>query len=277
MKKLRALLGAVCGAGVGLLVAAGPVMATDLPTPPYKAPMAYKAPSVPEYNWSGFYLGVTAGGGMAGLPVTDMDDTGPFLKGPTLKSGGAIAGVHAGYNWQFSPSFLVGIEGDFNWASFKASDTSCSGPCVFSNLNLNFPMTAASKLNEISTLRGRLGPTMDRTLLYVTAGPAWGHINASLTEFNCLSGGCEGPNVPAGQPFATAADSSFHIGVALGAGVEYALTQNWIFRGEFLLLDFAGKNTTFVQLPSQTPMLGIRANSTATAEIARLGVSYKIW
>src|SRR5207248_2745394 len=176
--KTGVLLRLAYGMAFGVLAATGPALAADVAMPAYKAAAAPAA-----YNWSGFYLGVTAGGGMASLAVTDMDFFGPFTNGPALKSGGAVGGVHAGYNWQFTPSFLVGLEGDFNWASFKASDTTCFGSCA---LNPTFDrFVASSRLDQFSTLRARFGLTSDRTLVYVTAGPAWGHIDASLARLNC--------------------------------------------------------------------------------------------
>jgi outer membrane immunogenic protein len=111
-------------------------------------------------------------------------------------------------------------------------------------------------------------------MVYVTAGPGWGHINASLSDFSCP--GCASP----GALNASASDNSFHIGIAAGAGVEYALTANWILRGEYLHLDFGSKDTLFKTPTGSATIFGggpFRASSTATADIARLGVSYKIW
>src|SRR5437868_7299974 len=123
--KAGVLLRLAYGMAFGALAATSPALAADVAMPVYKAAAAPAA-----YNWSGFYVGVTAGGGMASLPVTDVDDFDTFLSGPTLKSGGAVAGLHAGYNWQFAPSFLVGLEGDFNWSSFKSSDPTCRDGCA---------------------------------------------------------------------------------------------------------------------------------------------------
>jgi outer membrane immunogenic protein len=261
MKTKTYLLSGLVGAvALTALAAAHQAMAADVATP------AYKAAPAAAYNWSGFYVGVTAGGGMASLPVTDTDDFFGDRNGPTLKSGGAVGGLHAGYNWQFTPSFLVGLEGDFNWSSFKASDTTCFGTnCLATTDGI---ATASSKLDNFSTFRGRFGLTSDRTLVYVTAGPSWGHINSSLSLSDCTN--C--------FPF-VASDNSYHVGIAVGAGVEYALTQNWILRGEYLHLDFSNKDA--VLKDSSTGVVtsngGSRVTSTATADIARLGVSYKIW
>jgi outer membrane immunogenic protein len=97
--------------------------------------------------------------------------------------------------------------------------------------------------------------------------------------FNCADPACIAP----GALLATASDSSFHVGIAVGAGVEYALTANWILRGEYLHLDLGTKDAT-VKTPAGALFanagdnpIGFRASSTATAEIARVGVSYKIW
>jgi outer membrane immunogenic protein len=266
---MRTKIGALFSLGFSALAAIGPAEAADMSAP------AYKAAPAPAFSWSGFYVGGTVGGGMASLPVNDIDN---FLEdtvaGPSLKSLGAVGGLHAGYNWQLSPSFLFGLEGDFNWSSFKANDTTCFGDCV--GRNTDDPLTASSKLDAFSTFRARFGLTSDHTLVYVTAGPAWGHINASETFLNCST--CTNP----GAINSIASDSSFHMGVAIGGGVEYALTTNWILRGEYLHLDFANKDTlwkdaTGVPITGFDNVTTFRVRSSATADIARLGISYKFW
>ena len=55
------------GFALAALVAAGPARAADL------APTDKAAPAATSLSWSGLYFGGTVGGGMASLPVTDMD------------------------------------------------------------------------------------------------------------------------------------------------------------------------------------------------------------
>jgi outer membrane immunogenic protein len=255
----------LAGFALAAFVAAGPAIAADNLAPTYKA-----APAARSFNWSGFYFGGTVGGGMASLPVTDVDGLATNLGGPALKSAGWAGGVHAGYNWQFAPSFLFGLEGDFNWSNFKASDTTCFGFC---GLDGNDRFVASSRLDNFSSFRARFGLTSDRTLIYVTAGPAYGHIKASLTDLACST--CDNP----GSARFSASDSSNHWGVAVGAGVEYALTENWILRGEYMHLDFSTKNFLWANGTQQIDPVstGFRVSSTATADIARVGVSYKLW
>ncbi len=42
----------------------------------------------------------------------------------SFRSSGVLGGVQAGYNWQFNPSWLVGIETDFDWSNVKGSASS---------------------------------------------------------------------------------------------------------------------------------------------------------
>src|SRR5258708_40053278 len=74
------------------------------------------------------------------------------------------------------PRSCSASRGDFNWSSFKASNTTCFGPCG----NDGDPLVASSQLDHFSSFRARFGLTSDRTLLYVTGGPAFGHIKASM-------------------------------------------------------------------------------------------------
>ncbi|HZR77466.1 outer membrane protein [Bradyrhizobium sp.] len=228
------------------------------------APIVDAAPVVKATppGWTGFYFGGTVGGGVASLPVTDVDSANGnfFTSGPSMKSTGAVGGLHAGYNWQASPSFLFGVEGDFNWTGLKNTTTACLG--------LNECLTTASKLDNFGTVRARFGLTTDRTLFYVTAGPAYGHIDASHTDFV--------PPLTPANLVSQSNDSHYHWGTAVGAGVEYALTQNWILRGEYLHLNFVNNDVASTNALG-VPTPAFRTRSSAEADIARVGLSYKPW
>jgi outer membrane immunogenic protein len=75
---------------------------------------------------------------------------------------------------------------------------------------------------------------------------------------------------------ATAPDSSFHAGIAAGAGLEYALTPNWILRGQYMHLSFENKDVT-ITTSAGVPFNGFSARYSASADIAQVGVSYKPW
>src|SRR5665811_1400539 len=88
-------------------------VAADLPVRYNKAPVAME----PAWNWSGFYGGVNIGYGVTRSPTTNdtvfTNDFDPVTSSSAnLAAGGVVGGVQIGYNWQFSPTWLFGIEAD---------------------------------------------------------------------------------------------------------------------------------------------------------------------
>jgi outer membrane immunogenic protein len=67
----------------------------------------------------------------------------------------------------------------------------------------------------------------------------------------------------------TYSDSNSHTGWTIGAGVEYALTNNWSLRGEYRYHDFGTKNYA---IPSPG---GQGTDVHLTASTATIGLNYK--
>src|SRR5262245_50477679 len=117
---------ATCVAAVATLIAA----------PAFAADMAVKAPPpapAPVYNWTGWYVGLNAGASFGNVK-TDFNVT-PFVIGtiPDVSPGfagsdrvypdGFIGGGQIGYNWQYSPLIVLGVEADFQGALERNSAT----------------------------------------------------------------------------------------------------------------------------------------------------------
>jgi outer membrane immunogenic protein len=179
----------------GLISAAS---AADL-RPAYKAPAPVAAPMA--YSWSGFYIGGHAGGGWTDLGITDGS------------SSGFVGGGQIGYNWALSPSWVIGIEADFSGTSISES-ASFLVP-GFGTLN------ASADLNWLATVRGRLGYTWDRFMIYVTGGGAWADVDASAS----LAG-------------VTVNASGTASGWVIGGGGEWMFAPNWTFGVEYLHYEF---------------------------------------
>jgi opacity protein-like surface antigen len=100
---------------------AGSAIAADMPL---KAPVYQAAP--PVYNWSGCYIGANAGGAWShqsvGSSVPLISDQSPASA--SLDSSGGIGGPHAGCNWQFTPSWVLGIEGDWSFTDLNGTGSS---------------------------------------------------------------------------------------------------------------------------------------------------------
>ena len=171
----------------------GSANAADLPRQ-----MVTKAPAyvAPYYNWTGLYVGVNGGGGWG---RSRWDDAGSF------DTSGAMVGGTVGYNWQFG-TWVVGLEGDIDWADIKGSR---SAGCFAGN--------CSTENTWLGTARGRLGYAFDRIMPYVTGGAAFGDVQASQPGFTGMT--------------------STQLGWTVGAGVEFAIASNWTAKVEYLHYD----------------------------------------
>ena len=89
--------------GTAALVAlAAPAFAADMPARPYSKAPAYTAPAV-VYNWTGFYIGGHVGGAFA---------DGTNLLGSDARF---LGGVQGGFDYQFAPNWVMGIEAQYSW------------------------------------------------------------------------------------------------------------------------------------------------------------------
>jgi outer membrane immunogenic protein len=191
-------------------------------------------------DWRGAYIGGFAGAawidstsatelsgewGNTGNPLNQVDRNAllPLLNS-AMTSTSAIGGVAVGYNWLLD-SFLVGVEADYSALDGKSSATStvtASNP---------YRVEASTDVDWAATLRGRLGLTFDRSLVYVTGGLALGDVsfNQSIVQLNF-------PYVETG------ASSSTKAGWAVGAGLEHALDDEWSFRLQYLHVDLGSES-----------------------------------
>ena len=124
-----------------------------------------------------------------------------------------LGGLQLGYNYQFAPNWLIGIEGTWSWtgldnASNQLADT------VFTT---EFVSTSA-KVNQIWTVTGRLGYIVNPALLvYVNGGFADGHFKATTFD-----------SFPAAHLQHTGDSSGWKGGWTVGAGADYRLASNWL-------------------------------------------------
>jgi outer membrane immunogenic protein len=184
-----------------LLLAPAAASAADLPR--RSAAVAPAPYASPVFAWSGFYAGVNAGYGWGDSK---------FSAGRTgsAETDGWLAGGQLGYNHQMG-SFVLGAEGDLNWA-----DVSGSAVCQTA------PQTCSSKLNYLGSARARAGFAANNVLFYGTGGFGFGGLKLSDTT--------------------GASASEMRVGWTAGAGMEYAVDRNWSVKAEYLHYDL-GKET----------------------------------
>lgn len=248
-------------------------LASDVPVPTYTKSLVIAS----GYNWSGFYIGGDIGGAFQrGSGTSNFFESGDVNNVQRQSAGGdsVIGGFHAGYNWQFAPTWVVGIEGDWQWSASRSSacrQTSISSEACNDN-GFGF-VTINSDTRSIGTARARFGWTADRVMIYGTGGVAFTDVRTSL-GVSCLNG-CGASS----ESIVTAASSStVKTGWVAGAGIEWMLSSNWIGRAEYLHVGIGSLSNT-LNLPSDNCFFGGPCGVSWTRDlrydIVRAGISYK--
>jgi outer membrane immunogenic protein len=204
-----------------LMSVSGSGLAADLAA----APVEPIAPVYVPYNWTGFYAGVQAGyqfGKVSGpYQNAARTDSGPYSFDPDS----GLIGGYAGYNYQYN-SIVLGIEGDGNAVvGSKTTDH---------DIYLGVPYVVRAEQTWSANARLRLGYAIDRFLPYVAGGVAFGNIKTDYTY--------------PGVPFIS--ETTSRVGWTIGAGLEYAFTDNVIARIEYRYTDLGKKS--FTSLPADT-------------------------
>lgn len=222
---------------------AGSALAADLPS--RKAPPVAYAP-VPVFTWTGFYLGVDLGYGWEQIRENDFFGAFP-LSNLGYSTRGVVGGGHAGFNWQVS-QFVFGLEGDVIGSGIRG--TGPANPFFFP-----VPGNFANFRSGIGgSIRGRIGVAFDRVLLFVTGGAAFEDFRVRQSF----------PGAGLQENF-----NSTRAGYTVGAGLEYAFTNNWLARVEYRYSDFGTFNTASVLAPGLIYRERVRDNRVTA------GISYK--
>jgi outer membrane immunogenic protein len=253
----------VVGSLLALSVVTG-ASAADLPRKTV-APVFAQAPA---FSWTGFYIGVNAGWGSADFnrsaaanraffPANLADGT-DIAGTRKINANGFTGGAQLGYNYQIG-SFVLGLEGDFNLFSAKKSVGPELSPGIVS-------YSSASKVEWLATVRPRLGVAFDRFLVYATGGFAFASVKVS-DQFNYIPSGAPGIGL-------AATSSNTRTGYTIGAGLEYAFTNNLTVKAEYLFVDLGKTSYVHGAVPG-FPTSTVNMENKTRLNIVRAGVNYK--
>lgn len=214
---------------VAALLASTTAFAADLPSRKQApvAPVVY----APAFTWTGAYVGLNAGYGFG-----KITKAGTYFEDPK----GFVGGGQVGYNYQLPNNVVVGVETDLQYADLR-SKVNATGVAA------GLPAGTKNGVEYFGTVRPRVGYAMDRTLLYVTAGLAYGNQKLNV------------PGVGSG--------SSTNLGWTAGGGAEYAFTNNITGKVEGL----------YVNLDNHNYVATTRVSTKSGSEfgVVRAGVNYK--
>ncbi|WP_162245145.1 outer membrane protein [Devosia sp. Root436] len=211
------------------------------------AALAQDSPAVPDFDWTGLYLGVQGGYQAGETRVTEFFSATGLPTGytPHADMDGFTGGGHIGYVYQTGAAVL-GVEADAELTNITGRHTTASS--IFETTQ-----------QWQASLRVRLGVTAaDRLLIYATGGLA-------VTGFDNAANYLPGPFAKEWNGIAA--------GGTIGLGAEYAISDHLSLRGEYRYSDFGRFDFDWFNIGGT----GINASyeQTLKTHSVRAGLSYR--
>lgn len=267
---VRAAAGAIAAKQTtAATIAATPQPAAPTPPPPpppspaEKAKAQAMAQEAANQMWSGLFAGFNVGYAWSGQSVAQSGYPSFGATGPAFIAGepsGALGGFEANYNYGLYHKYIVGVAGDFDWASVYSNQSlNATGPGV------TYLTSASQNLVNLATVRALVGytPSSYSVLLYLTGGLAYGRVltQGEITNPDCV--------------FFCSNTEHYQssVGWVAGAGLDYALTSYWIVKFEYLYYD-VGTHSQALTDPS-FPAAALNQQVAYHGNIVRGGIDYK--
>ena len=195
------------------------------------ADMPHKAVKAipPAWSWTGLYGGVHGGYGWGDSDYSFPPVPGVFEFFAPVPDGGrfgqrldgGFAGGHFGYNQQIGRS-VIGLEAAFSGSLLKGNSVNPFAATVAPTVSYD------ANLKWLATLTPRIGFASGNWLTFVKGGLAAGEVRSELTS-------------TALAPARVFQEANRHVGWTVGAGVEYALTGNWLLGAEYNYYDLGSE------------------------------------
>ncbi|WP_254493682.1 outer membrane protein [Bartonella sp. B1099] len=266
------------------IATASAAQAADVIVPRETAPAVITA--APAYSWTGFYLGAQIGG-----RSMKTDNGSSTLGYHDLKLSGMLGGLYTGYNVDLGNGVIFGLDTDVSFIGKKDTINSLTkyvGGVLNKNLDTINKLLDDAKIKRNDGLavengdeyvesitmkekwsgatRVRIGFAADRIMPYIAGGVAYTQmqgISALEVKKDRLLPADKNPGkvVASGNVYD---ETKTLVGFTLGAGVDFAMTDNVLLRAEYRYSDY-GKKKYF----NDTEELQYKTND------FRVGVAYK--
>ncbi len=195
-----------------------------------------------DYNWTGPYAGAYAGAAKGSMRWTQPGG------GSEPDYAGYLAGGQAGYNYQIG-QLVLGVEADAGASNARGGKACTDNPNAYS---------CDTDIGALGAVTGRLGFAWGRALFYAKGGWAFGEVTAG-TKLNYHA------SVSGLEP---ASSTMWENGWTAGGGMEFALTDRWSAKAEYMHQEFSqdvftvARNTT--------------TSATTEGDVVRVGVNYHL-
>jgi outer membrane immunogenic protein len=246
--------------------------------------MSSPAAAEDENRWAGFYAGVIAGGAwsnsdadarlstnssapipanpIAGGDITAINSANVKAHYDSRHHNTFTGGLEAGYNYVMSNGLLVGIETDISIFDIKGSRTRTVQSPLLINPPITYTVHQSANTDFLWTLRPRIGYSMDKVLIFASAGLALTetHYKASFVDSRTSANSVIYSN------------SGTRTGWTIGGGAGYAFTQHISVKGEYLYQDFGSSRASGT---SANNYLTLDTDAHLKTHLFRAGVDYR--
>jgi len=212
----------------------------------------------PVFSWTGFYLGVHGGGAYTDVSVQDVNNYNTPPNSISHDGWQGFGGVQFGVNQQ-TGNVVVGIEVDLGYLGMDSSAQ--YAPFI------GVPARVGDSVASIDggfygTTTLRIGVAYGRTLFYAKGGLAFADVEASYVD----------PN-PTGITLASGTSNRDMVyGGTIGGGFEYAFTDHFTFKTEYLYMDLGDISHTATS--TGAPALATFVHDLETHTV-KIGLNYK--
>lgn len=185
------------------------------------------------YDWTGAYVGAHAGYSWSKTTASETPENGVWnVRGDSFTADvdGFLGGLQAGYNYQID-SWVLGAELDIGYL-----DINGDAPTRHS-IGVPFDTIVSTDGGGYATARLRGGYALDRLLIFATGGLIYANLGSEVNDS------------VASQLHTDETRGQF--GWTLGGGLEYALTDAWSVKVDYLYYEL-NKENVVGQPPSAT-------------------------
>lgn len=222
------------------LALAGPesISSKEVRTEPVAAP----------FSWEGSFIGIHGGGVFGRTHTTDVSDTSEEndINNWSYDTSGLVGGIQWGYNWQRG-CFVFGTESDLGYLNIDGSGRGNA-----------FATDSSTKSNFYMTTRLRAGVAFGRFLIYGTGGSITVNYEAKAHIVGTSESGTS---------------DNLRQGWTGGFGVEYAFSDRWSLKADYLYFDLENWSVAINPGPN-SKVERFYFDNQSYGHIGRLGLNY---